>query len=307
MITFLSSPKGFTGVSKENQYRAIQSWLASTYGAEVILFGDSSGIDEAGRDLGVKVVKEIAAAPSGPPYFGAIAEYAAEHARHDLQIYLNCDILLRGTLEAMRRITFDQFLLVGQRIDLSEGVYIDLTRPDWKRTLEAAAQAGGAKLHDASGIDYFGFRRGLWEGLPPIIIGRAGYDNALMAYCLRRRIPIVDATGIILALHQFHDYRHVAGQKQTVFLGEDARSNMRHAGGPHSSTMVADATYRLTSSGIDAAHCRGDRLREVEIWLRYVKGYAKASLALRAVWRIRHMLRGRADKPVTLEEILQSV
>lgn len=57
MITFLASPKPFKGIAKEQQYRAIRSWLAAAKDVEVILYGDSDGIDEAGLDLGVQVVK----------------------------------------------------------------------------------------------------------------------------------------------------------------------------------------------------------------------------------------------------------
>jgi hypothetical protein len=64
MISFLASPKPFTGIAKEHQYRAIRSWLSSGEDVEVILYGDSAGIVEAGRELGVQVVQQIDCAPS---------------------------------------------------------------------------------------------------------------------------------------------------------------------------------------------------------------------------------------------------
>jgi hypothetical protein len=69
MITFLSSPKPFRGVDKDNQYRAIRSWLAADGDAEVILYGDSLGIEEAGEVLGTRVQKQVDCAPSGIPFF----------------------------------------------------------------------------------------------------------------------------------------------------------------------------------------------------------------------------------------------
>ena len=67
MLTFLSSPKPFRGKDKENQYRAIRNWLNAVDGAEVILYGDSAGIDEAGLELNVNVIKEVESSSSGVP------------------------------------------------------------------------------------------------------------------------------------------------------------------------------------------------------------------------------------------------
>jgi hypothetical protein len=131
MITFLASPKPFTGIAKENQYRAIRSWLASGTDVDVILYGDSAGIDEAGVDFGVQVIKQIGCALYGIPFFGAIAGHTAEHGRHDLQVYLNCDIVLAGIQPTLTRIKFNQFLLIGQCINLGEGVVADPAHSDY--------------------------------------------------------------------------------------------------------------------------------------------------------------------------------
>jgi hypothetical protein len=288
MITFLASPKPFRGIAKEHQYRAVRTWLAAAENAEVILYGDSDGIEEAGVDLGVRVQKQIGSAPSGIPYFGSIVQHAAEHGKYDLQVYLNCDILLTGIQPALKQIEFDQFLLIGQRIDLGEDVFVDLAQDDWTERLNDLAGAGKIKLHYPTGIDYFGFRRGMWKDLPTIIIGRCGYDNALIAYCMRNRIPIVDGTFSVTALHQFHDYGHVAGGQKTVARGSDAMHNIHQAGGPHGATMVSDAGYTVDNSQITYRPCRGDRLRHLELKVRYEMNRPNTALALRLIWRGLH-------------------
>jgi hypothetical protein len=285
MITFLASPKAFEGIAKVHQYRAIQSWLAAGDDVEVILYGDAAGIDVAGAELGVRVVKRVDCASSGIPYFGAIAGHAAEHARHDLQIYLNCDILLAGPQLAMQQIVLERFLMIGQRIDLAEDVFVDLRRDDWLSELGRLSDEGNATLHSPSGIDYFGFRRGLWEGLPPVVIGRGGYDNAIMAHCMWNRIAIVDATYAVAALHQFHDYGHMSGGVTAVMRGADALANIGHAGGAHSALLVSDARYALKDACLTRRPCRGDRLRAVELKLRYEHGLTRTALALRLLWR----------------------
>lgn len=285
MITFLSSPKPFKGDDKTNQYQAIRSWKKAAPAAEIILYGDSDGIDEAGRDLDVKVVKDIESSPSGIPYFNAIVSHAAAKGQYELQVYLNCDILLSGVHKTLSLIEFPHFLLVGERIDLDRDVPFDIDGDDWRTELRRLAQLGKANVHGPTGIDYFAFRRGTWKDLPSIIIGRAGYDNAIIAHCKRNSYPVIDGTFSILALHQFHDYKHVAGEKKTVFFGDEALQNFAAAGGRRSATMVSDADYVIRNGQIVPWPCRGDLLRNLELKLRYRYGFKNAWLVLRAVWR----------------------
>ena len=304
MITFLSSPKPFKGIAKEHQYRAIRSWQAAAGDAEVILYGDSPGIEEAGRELGVEVVKEIGCAPSGIPYVGAIVEHAAAHARHEWQVYLNGDILLSNLLPALQCVTLPRFLVVGQRMDLGEEVYVDVTQLDWKATLRRLAEEGKATLHSATGVDYFAFRRGTFAKLPPIVIGRAGYDHALLAWCFRHRIPVVDATFSVVALHQFHEYKHVAGGAATVERGEDARRNTTFAGGRHSTPNIADANYAIRRQRLIPCEARGDWLRRTELKLRFQWGLDRLGLLVRIPWRVLRALGWRPQLAPTLEDIL---
>jgi hypothetical protein len=306
VITFLSSPKPFHGADKENQYRAIRSWLAAGDNAEVILYGNSAGIDLAGESLGVRVEKRVGCAPSGLPYFAAIAAHAAEHGKHDLQVYLNCDILLAGLPAAMARTEFDHFLLIGQRIDLGEGVFVDVSQVDWPERLKVLVAEGKACLHLPTGIDYFGFHRGMWKSLPPIVIGRGGYDIALIAHCMRNGIPVIDATFAVAALHQFHDYGHVQGGGLTVWRGADARQNLALAGGAWSATMVSDATYVFKEAAVSRRPCRGDRLRHLELKLRYEKGWTAAAKATRLIWRVLNLFGATRIPQLSLPEMLVS-
>ncbi|MBV5341813.1 MAG: hypothetical protein J0665_20040 [Deltaproteobacteria bacterium] len=305
MITFISSPKPFKGITKENQYRAVRSWLLAGKNVEVILYGDSEGIVEAGKDLGVKVVDEINCSPSGIPYFGSIVKHAEDNGKYDLQVYLNCDILLSGILQAISRIDLPQFLLIGQRIDLSEKVFIDLNQNDWIKQLTSIVIEGKAKLHLPTGIDYFAFRRGMWQSVPPIIIGRGGYDNVLLAYCMMNRIPIVDATYDVIALHQFHGYDHMPSGIKGVIDGADAMHNLSHAGSTRSRTMVSDARYIIKNNLLLYCPCRGDRLRCLELKLRYEMGSAKLWLMLRMIWRLLQAFGITGLKEPSLSDILK--
>ena len=286
MITFLSSPKPFIGIAKDQQYRAIRSWQATGKDVEIILYGVSDGIDQAGSDLNVKVVRQINSSSSGIPYFGSIVEHAAEHGKYDYQVYLNCDILLSGILQAMCQIEFTHFLLIGQRIDLGEDVFVDLGQMDLIPQLAQLAVENKAVLHSPTGIDYFGFCRGMWQNLPEIIVGRGGYDNALIAYCMKNRIPIVDGTFRVTALHQFHDYGHLTGGVKAVMHGSDAIHNFSNGGVKRSRPLVSDAGYVLKGFQVISWPCRGDWLRRLELQIRHENGRVKTAMAIRLIWRV---------------------
>lgn len=308
MITFLSSPKGFRGVAEANQRNAIQSWLTMHPDAEVILYGDAPGAAEAAADLGATHVPSVATSESGVPLFGAIVEDAKRRGRYDVQVYLNCDILLTGHLaDAIVRVPFDRFLLIGQRIDLWDSASIVVERSGWAARAASLANDARASLHAPSGIDYFAFRRGMWDGLGPLVVGRAGYDSALLAFCLRRDIPVIDATLDVPALHQFHDYSHVAGAHTEVFRGREAAANMRLHGVEHSPPNIGDATWRMAGGRLMPGRARGDVLRRLETHLRFRRGLVRPSYAVRAIWRGMTMARLYRPPRLELTTVLRSV
>ena len=63
MITFLTSPKPFIGIDKENQYRAIKNWKLIADNVEIILYGNSEGIENAANELNVKISYDIVGLP----------------------------------------------------------------------------------------------------------------------------------------------------------------------------------------------------------------------------------------------------
>ena len=53
-------------------------------------------------------------------------------------------------------------------------------------------------------IDYFITPRQkyVWKSLPPLVVGRTLYDNYMIAFSVKKNIPVLDTTKTILALHQ---------------------------------------------------------------------------------------------------------
>jgi len=305
MISFLASPKAFAGRSAIQQKAAVRSWLAVGVGIEVILYGDSPGTAAACVELGIRHVPYVEATKLGVPYFGAIADHAAEHARNDVQVYLNCDILLTPhILRAIEHIQFPHFLMIGQRIDLSEGIEINVSDSAILNDLNTLAHAGRIALHTPGGSDYFAFRRGTWKDLPPVVIGRGGYDNALIAYCLHQRIPVIDATLAVPAIHQFHEYGHTYGGSDEVFGGEDAKLNLANVP-VDAIPVLEDADHLLRGSELTQTQCRGDHLRHLFMKFRYDDVPLLPSV-LRELWRLQVIIGLRRQWEPTLYEVLES-
>jgi len=254
--------------------------------------------------LGIIHVPDIDHSPQGIPFFGAIAESAAIHGKHDIQCYINCDILIgKNFIEAVQNIRHEKYLIIGQRINLAEGVSFNVTDPDYLIRLKMLARAGKAFLHPSSGSDYFVFRRGMWEGLQPVVIGRGGYDNALINHCLRKSIPVIDASFDIKIFHPVHDYNHIQGGKTEVFGGSEAKKNIGSLATAYIPTLI-DADWIIKNGRLKRNYCRGDRLRS--FWSsRFIRGRKNFfSFLAYLLWIcLRTMgLRGRSQ--LSLEKLL---
>lgn len=284
MITILSSPKPWIGLSSKNQQNAIKSWLALHQNVQVILYGDSPGTADACKRFGIVHASDINGTAKGIPYFGSIAEHAAIHGKHDIQCYVNCDILLtKSLINAIHYIRYKKYLVIGQRIDLIKGASLDVTKPDYLKKLKTLAGEAKAVLHPPTGSDYFLFRRGMWDGLPEIVIGRGGYDNALINHCLMRSIPVIDASFAIKLIHQYHNYNHVQGGEAQVFEGIEANNNLSSLATAHRPTLL-NADWIMNKGQLEKNYCRGDWLQY--FWSsRYIKGERNyISLIIQLLW-----------------------
>jgi len=78
------------------------------------------------------------------------------------------------------------------------------------------------------------------------LIGRAHWDNWAIWHVLHSKHPVVDASAVVTAVHQNHDYGHHQEGKQGVYYGEEAERNRQLAGGWRRLRTIADATEVLT-------------------------------------------------------------
>lgn len=253
MLTFFSTPKPFRGHVGMIQRNAIRSWTLLHPDAEVILFGDDDGASEASRELGIRHEPKVQRNEHGTKYLASIFDRAQELADHEILCYVNCDIILtadfRAALERMaaaRR----PFLMIGRRWDVDIHEPVDFAQPDWHERLRALALQQG-RQRPPQWIDYFAFSRGLYrQRIPPFVIGRPGWDNWLLWHARASGALVGDASAVVIAVHQNHDYSYHPQGEKGVWEGEEAQGNYALLGGERHFRTIENATHRLTPGRI---------------------------------------------------------
>ena len=135
------------------------------------------------------------------------------------------------------------------RIDLDVTEDIDFTDHVSVRRLVAAARQLG-QISSQVCKEYFLFHRDLFADMPEFAIGRGNWDNWMIHHAKSQRVPVINLSQAITAIHQSHDYRHTGADRMSCYVsGPEARQNQALAGGRH---LISGSvgTHRLTRSGL---------------------------------------------------------
>jgi hypothetical protein len=253
MLTIFSTPKPFDGHIEIIQRNAIMSWKILHPEVEVILFGDEDGTAEVCRELGLRHVPHVERTAEGTKLVRSIFGPAQQLARHDTLCYSNCDIILgKDFLHAIERATTSskRFLMVGRRWDSDISAPIDFSDSGWEEKLrEFVMREGVQRLY--YNIDYFAFSKGIYTDIPPLAIGRVWWDHWLIWKASQQRTAVIDASDVVLAMHQNHDYAYHPEGLKGVWHGEGAQQNFQLAGGFAHLHTLEDATYRMTAGSLE--------------------------------------------------------
>ena len=237
------------------QTNAIRSWLALCPPCEILLLGDDEGTSDIAKELGLRHFPDIDRNEFGTPLISSLFQTAEDAARHELLCQINADIMLTDDfLPAIDRIRSlrSKFLIAGRRWDLDIEKPWDFEDPNWQAKLRRHSVEHGT-LHPPFGLDYFVFPKGLWGELPPFAIGRQVLDNWLIYAARSRRVPVIDASAAITAIHQNHDYSYHPEGERGIKVGLEARRNRELAGSSEHLFDLWDATHLLDDSGLKRA------------------------------------------------------
>ena len=278
MLTIFSPPKPFEGHIDVIQRNAIQSWLQLGNDIEVLLIGDEKGMERVASDFGVRQIPDVQRNELGTPLVSSIFQVARDHAKYSTLCYINADmILMDDFLDAIRSVesNFPKFLVIGQRWDLAITDRITFGK-DWRDEMRKDVEARG-RIHPPAGSDYFVYKRGTFEHMPPFALGRAGWDNWMIFAGRAGKIPVVDATQSVTAIHQDHDYAHLPDGQPHYRLPE-SEENVRLSGGQETIFSLTDADWTY-SSGIFRRKPSGERWSRRGMEARIISTFGAGGMA----------------------------
>ncbi|MBS0208556.1 MAG: hypothetical protein JSS27_06330 [Planctomycetes bacterium] len=255
MLTFFTAPKPFTGHAAIIQRNALASWKRLS-GCQLILCGDDVGVAEAAAEFGALHLPQVDRNQYGTPLLDSMFATARQHATQSLLCYVNCDIIFfNDLLQAVRRAQRQNFLLVGKRRNIDVNEPLDCRDPNWETSLRQRVVSQG-KLAPNCCIDYMIFPKdSRLSCLPSFAVGRPAWDNWFIGNARRLNTPVIDATDVVMAVHQNHGYAHVSKNRGIAWEGPEADENRRLAGwhpkdGPLIVHTIDDATHSLTANGL---------------------------------------------------------
>jgi len=228
-LTLFALPKPFRGHIDVIQRNAIRSWIDIKPQPEILLFGDDQGTAEIAQEFGLRHIPSIRRNEFGTPLISDLFGQAQSAAAHDMLCYVNSDIILLSDFpQAVERVTRfrDKFLMVGRRLDFDLAEPLPFGVDGWEATLRSRALSQGT-MNIARSIDYFVFPRSLYPPLPEMALGRFWWDNWLIWKAHVLGAAVVDATAVVLAIHQNHDHSHYSGGREAMLAGEEAARNCR--------------------------------------------------------------------------------
>src|SRR5262249_43153622 len=201
MLTLFTVPKPFSGHVGVIQKNAVQSWARLGQGCQIILCADEKGTGQLAEMVNAVHLTAIKRNEFGTPLLSSVFSEVARVAEQPVLCYLNADIIVfPDLLNAIRRLPWSDFLMIGRRtnVEIRESLNFNLT--DWEQELRDWTRLNG-HLAPSNGIDYMVFSRtSALRTLPPFAVGRPCWDNWFVDRALRFGLPVIDATSVVLAL-----------------------------------------------------------------------------------------------------------
>ncbi len=264
MITIFSTPKNFTNEFTKIQKNAFLNWRSLSKKIEIIIMGNSLGAESEAKKIGAKYIKEIESSKDGIPTIPGLFKTAEKNSTNDILCYVNSDILFpKNFLETIKILKMynRKYLAVGHRWDLNVNELIDFSNSDDSNNFWSYAKEK-SKKHSCTGIDYFIFKKGTFNKIPKLVIGRIGWDNWLLWKARNKRIPLIDISDNVFTIHQNHSYNYKSYKNHADLLSSnDAIHNIKITG--ENALNLLDSNYHIVSSNIKRKKSKEFRMRNL--------------------------------------------
>ena len=236
-LRIFTAPKGMNGHVNVTQRNAIISWTKMKPRPDVVLMGDDPGVAAFAREIGVKHIGKLKTTKHGTPLLDDIFAKARRGFQGHLLAYVNADIiLLQDFADAVQCSChkLQEFLMIGIRTNTPwKGGLIDFAKKDWADEVRHVAETKGKPFQDDA-EDYFVFTKHMYQEMPPFALGRMVWDNWMVHQVVWMNgngghNHGINANAAVLAVHQDHDYSHLAHKSKNPWDGDEYQSNLRLA------------------------------------------------------------------------------
>jgi len=251
MLTIFTIPKAFQGHIGVIQSNAIKSWTLLRPRCEVILVGDDQGTGQAAEELGVRHIPHVNRNDFGTPLLDSAYQLAEEAASHPILCYINADIILTDDfMDAVSMVSkqTDWFFMTARRWNLDVSGHLEFQK-DWEQGLLQDVHKRGHLGHHTE-IDFWVYSRGLLSGIPPLAVGRMAFECWCLYKARAGRADLIDSTGMVVNVHQNHDYAHHPQGKEGIGTSLEAQRNRELVGGKPYFFTIRDRTHVLTQKGL---------------------------------------------------------
>jgi len=267
MFTIFGMPKSFANPHiNVIQRNAIKSWTKLRPECEVILFGDDEGTAEIAQQFNIHYIPKVERNEFGTPLVSSLFNSAMEVSNSDVLAYVNSDmILMRDFASTLKRVPLESsFMLVGLKWELDVRELIDFDACDWEDQLRRRLTAIGKMDKEFGGSDYFVFRGGMWGEIPPLALGRYVWDNWLIYRAQALGAKVINATPVITAVHQTHDYSHHPQGQDGVTYSWETWKDFQTAGGRSHMGTLFDVNLIMTHAGVEELEVTEEHLQYME-------------------------------------------
>lgn len=254
MITFFSSPRSFHDPHIITiQKNAIASWQALPIQKEILLIGDDEGVAKVAKEYGITHITGVKKTNAGIPWRNEVFKIAATRAYFPILVFVSSDIILTDSItNILKNLPSTPFLLTARRYDLDITTPINFSDPNWQAHLLLEVKTNG-KLHGPSAIDFALYHKNLSSDFfAPFPMNLPGWDNYFLYRCKHASIDIIDATEILMLIHQNHNHRTHKGTKNNVWHKDIyAKQTLKTIGGFSHMLTLREADYVLLKQGLE--------------------------------------------------------
>ncbi|KAI8811860.1 nucleotide-diphospho-sugar transferase-domain-containing protein [Cladochytrium replicatum] len=223
-VTFYTIPKPFT-TAPGQQERAMASWMHLPLKVKIVLVpsadSDLAEMSKVAKSVGGRM-EQVGLDPFGNVLQDALFTLASRNSDSDIVVVINADIILSSDFASALLHANDQFpaperfFFVGARSDMAtipEFQGLNYTDTNYFAEFFTSKPAREAILHSYGGVDYYAWRpqgdpyvAAIGGAIPPFTYGRGKVDNWVVKQAMNNKVPVIDASLAVLALHLPHGY-----------------------------------------------------------------------------------------------------